>query len=364
MKLIRYALMHFKRIIKNPIVIILMFLMPTIVIGIVGYGFSKDTSDNSSGVAFAVEDKGDYGYKFLENIKVNNSNSIYDLEEEALKPLEKDDVIAVYVIPENFTEKIKAGEKPTIKSFKREVGNGTSLLESVIEEELTKALKQEILVNNKLFNSDEGIKSTIKIVEKRPEGMTKGFYMTIILIMNFILFSASSVGTELISMKKDKILSRAITTSNRGWEIMGGLYLGFFLIQMSIYTVVLFVEKTFLGFSFGPNLPLLLVNMALLILISISLGLAVTRVVENEGVAALIINLFGIVTTFISMGATVLGGDNMPSIVKTLGKFTPQYWALTSIDTSVLFPNAIILLLMALAIFTAGSFKLRTFANK
>lgn len=364
MKVIRYAFIHFKRMVKSPLVIGLMLLMPTIVLGIIGYSFGKETAHETSNVAFAVEDRGEYGHKFLEKIQANGSKSIYSSKNQALESLKKNQVLAVYIIPESFTEEISKGIKPKIQSFKREEGNGTSFIEATMEEELIKLTKGRLLSNKGVISEGEEINTTIKVKEETIQGKNQMLYMVVLMISNFIILSANSVGSELIRMKKQKVLFRAITTSNTGYEIMGGLYLGFFLVQAIIYTAVLFIEKAFLGFSFEGLLPIIFVNMLLTVLISVSIGLAVTRVVENESVSALITNLFGIITTFVSMGATVMAGDNMPQIIKSIGKFTPQYWVINSMDTGALFPNAMILILMAVAVFTAGSFRIRSFVNK
>lgn len=364
MKVIRYAFIHFKRMVKSPVVIGVMLLMPTVVLGIIGYSFRKETAHETSNVAFVVEDRGEYGHKFLEKIEANGNKSIYSSKNIALESLKKNQVLAVYIIHENFTEEINKGIKPEIQSYKREEGNGTSFIEATMEEELIKLTKGKLLSNKGVINEGEEINTTIKVREETIQGKNQMLYMIVLMLTNFILFSAASVGTELISMKKQKVLFRAITTSNTGYEIMGGLYLGFFLVQAIIYTAVLFIQQAILGFSFEGLLPILLINILLTVLISISIGLTVTRMVENEGVATLIIYLFGIITTFVSMGATIMAGDNMPQIIKSIGKFTPQYWVINSMNTGTLFPNAIILILMAAAVFTAGSFRIRSFVNK
>ncbi len=42
----------------------------------------------------------------------------------------------------------------------------------------------------------------------------------------------------------------------------------------------------------------------------------------------------------------------------------PQYWLMDSIENTKLFPNTLVLILMILALFTAGSYKFRDFVNK
>lgn len=42
----------------------------------------------------------------------------------------------------------------------------------------------------------------------------------------------------------------------------------------------------------------------------------------------------------------------------------PQYWLMDSIENTNVFPNVLVLGLMILTLFTAGSYRLKDFANK
>jgi len=341
-----------------------MMLMPLIVITGLNYFSLKDKDTSTVKVAICIEDKGSYGEQLVKELKITSS-VYYHNKDKALESLKKNDVIAVYEIPADFTDKIKEGNKPEVIGYKNKDGNGTAPIEGDINKWINEKCKENILINNKIIKDEKEItKGTIKtVVEGAKKGMDQGMLMTVIMLLNFIIFSALGVGTELLTLKKQKILARAITTANRGWEIIGSVYLAQFFAQVIVYSLIFIVQQCIFGYSLS-NFYIVLINIALMSLVSISLGVFVTRICENEGVASLIINIIASSTTFLSIAGMLSDTHKTSWIVENLTKFAPQYWAMKSIDSSVLFPNGIILVLMAIALFTAGNFRVRNFVNR
>ncbi|EQB4337907.1 ABC transporter permease, partial [Clostridium botulinum] len=188
-------------------------------------------------------------------------------------------------------------------------------------------------------------------------------FLVLTLIINFIIFSANNVSSEILNFKKQNILKRAITTSNRGFEIIGGIYLGMILIQSFVYMSVYIGGKFIIGYSFD-NLVFILINTIIASIFSVSLGVFVTRLFQNESVVVLVVNIIGISTTFLSsihsMGLSV---SKSSWILLNIEKFTPQYWIFDSMKNSSIFPNIFIVILMSLVLFTAGNIKVRDFAT-
>jgi ABC-2 type transport system permease protein len=373
MKLFRFAFIHLKKGLKDKKILGFSFLMPVIVITAIYFGFLGGAGDDKGGaiaytdIAVNVADKGQLAEKMLKELKINGS--IYkNQESNAIESLKKNDKKAVYTLPEDFTEKINKGIKPEVIAYKNIQGNSTSPFEGIVDDWINNKVKVATLINSGIIKSESEIPATtIKTATKGPEKpINKGQYLTLLLIINFMRFSANTISSELLALKRQHILSRAITTANKGYEIIGGIYLGAFLIQMLVYTSVYLIEKLVMGYSLN-NFPVVLVGLALLSLVSISLGILVVRIFENESVVALVVNLVGIITTFLAMaGMNFLGssGSGKSWIVANLSRFTPQYWVMNSIDTSALFPNCFILILMALVLFTAGNYKIRGFVNR
>ena len=205
----------------------------------------------------------------------------------------------------------------------------------------------------------------MKTVIENTKNVEEGAFLVLSLIINFIIFSANNVSSEILNFKKQNILKRAITTSNRGFEIIGGIYLGMILIQSFVYMSVYICGKFIVGYSFD-NLAFILINTIVASIFSVSLGVFVTRLFQNESVVALAVNIVGISTTFLSlhsMGVMGLSMSKSPWILLNIGKFTPQYWIFDSIKNSSIFPNIFIVILMSLVLFTAGNIKVRDFAT-
>ncbi len=130
---------------------------------------------------------------------------------------------------------------------------------------------------------------------------------------------------------------------------------------MSVYICGKFI----IGYSFD-NLFFILINIIVASIFSVSLGVFVTRLFQNESVVALAVNIVGISTTFLSlhsMGFMGLSMSKSPWILLNIGKFTPQYWIFDSMKNSSIFPNIFIVILMSLVLFTAGNIKVRDFAT-
>ena len=363
MNLFRLAWVQFKRMIKDIKIVGIMLIMPIVVVSATYLISVSSPESQGTEVAFDVRDKGEYAQKLLESLKFKTS-IYYNYGNKAMESLQNNKVAVVYSIPEDFTEKIKEGKKPTITAYKREKGNGTLLIEEKINSEINKLIKKEILIKyGALLDGDVLSENTIKVVFEGKEKIQDGLFYTLLLVVNFIVFSASSLGVELLALKKARILARAISTANKGWEIIGSLYLAMFFLQIGIYTTVILVEKFIIGYSL-KNFFIVFINICLICLFSLSLGIFITRIFENEGVASLVTTLVGISTIFISIAGLGLHSDKGPWIIDNLAKFTPQYWALHSIMNGSIFPNIFVIILMALVLFTAGNIKLNNFVNR
>src|SRR5690606_40170893 len=133
--------------------------------------------------------------------------------------------------------------------------------------------------------------------------------------------------------------------------------------QVGANIIVLLLGQKFIGYNI-INLDIIVINFILSSLFSITLSLAMTRIFNNESTGSLITALVAMLTLFLSMFAQEGIYQNVPQFIRNLGKFTPQYWIFDSLEKSIFFPNVFIVLLMILALFTAGSYKLKDFVRK
>lgn len=354
---------NIKRMLKDPGKIGFMLVMPFLVILFVN--FTTNTTHSSGGssnvsVAYNIEDKGET-WKSVFPYLIEDQNTFINEREKALELLEKGDVSAVYNIPSDFSEVISNYVNPNIKAYKIENGNTTIPIEMRLNRDIDKWIEGEVLTNNGVVsNIDELSMSNIEITFVKDGTEIEGdINVATIMLIYFIILGASFIGPELIELKEKNIISRAITTPNKSSSILGSLASSILFLQVSINMFIFFLGKVLLDYQVF-HIHIIFINIVLASLFSITLSLAATRIFKNAGVVSLVTALVSILTLFLSMFAQGVY-PNMPKFIENLGKFTPQYWIFDSLEKSILFPNAFIVLLMVIALFTAGSYKLKDF---
>lgn len=368
MNLIQLIIVNIKRMLKDPSKIGFMLIMPVAVIFFVQFLDGSDAHQSSSSsnvtVAYNSEDEGN----LWETIYQSPSKSQWIFKNEkhkALELLENNEVAVVYNIPKDFTEKINNYEKPIIEAYKREEGNITIPLEMEINNKINKFIKEKLLLDKGIISDrdDLYILETETLFERNKKVINGDLHMVTMMLIYFIILGASPIVTELMEFKKKNIISRSITTPNKSSVILGSLALSLLAFQVLGNILVALLGSQVIGYTI-VNLPIILINIILASLFSITLSLAMARIFNNEGSASLITALVAMITLFLSMFAQDGIYQNVPEFVRHLGKFTPQYWIFDSLEKSVLFPNIFIVLLIILALFTAGSYKLKDFVRR
>lgn len=351
--------------VKDKGKIITMLLVPLLVILGVNFignrgGYSTDIS-----IAFNIEDKGEYAKEILESLEIEE-NIYYNSEDKAMELLESNEIVALYVFPKDFSEKIKKGEKPIVEAFKREEGNTTLPLEIDINKEINNKMKEKVLLENHIIKNKKDLYkfNTKTQIERNSKKVNGDLSFVVFMIIYFTILSSSSIGEDIVTLKKHNILSRAMTTANRSYEIIGSLCLAILFIQVSMNLLVLYIGKLILKYPI-TDFYVIFINILLASLFSITFTIFMTRIFEEQGVVSLGTVIFSVASLFLSIIALDVDlYPKVPLIIKNLGKFVPQYWLLDSIEHSRLFPNVIVLLLMILALFTAGNYKFKEFVNR
>lgn len=365
MKFLYMVLVNCKRYFKDIKSIAFMFMLPIVVVLLINSISDPKSNYKNLNLKVAVInlDNGGLGAKLVEKAK---APSVYNNKEKALEDLKNYNLIALYEIPENFTEEISNNRKPIINSYKLEQGNAAQIFEVQIEQQVNQLFKTEMLKKNNIIKDENNLGQNFVKLQYNMEKKTipAGDFMPIILIMFFLISFSSNITADLLNLRKGRILERFCSTSNRGYEIMGSIYLSMIIAQIIMYTASFITMKVLFKIQFH-NFGILILNIALMSMISISLAIMVNRIFKEQGVGVVVINLISIIMFFLYCAGDMAGNSTKVSkIFITLSKFTPFYWSLQSIEKSVLYPNAFVLILIALVFFSAGSIKYSNFAKE
>ncbi|HEY5560385.1 MAG TPA: ABC transporter permease [Clostridiaceae bacterium] len=363
MKFMRIVFFSAKKYLKDYRNIVMMFIVPIICIGMVNLLNANSSKGLDVKVAIVNIDKGTVSKQLIKDLGVTD---IYTNKEEALKELKSFGIIALYEIQDNFTEEISNNIKPKINVYKLEAGNTTQVFEGQLEQKLNELLKVQILKANNIIKDKKEIGNNFLNISYnlKPGLMDVEGFMPIVLIMFLLVSFSANISMDLLNLRKEKILERLLTTNNKGYQIMGSIYISMVLVQIFMYTASFLAMKVIFKLPF-QNFGILILNIALMSLVSISLGVMIIRIVKEPGVVTIVITMISMGMFFLYMAALIgESSSQVPRIIITISKFTPFYWALGSIEKSVLFPNVFVLILIALTFFSAGSIKYSSFAKK
>jgi ABC-2 type transport system permease protein len=178
------------------------------------------------------------------------------------------------------------------------------------------------------------------------------------MIISFALYGAIGISMELFELKKQNILKRSFTTANKPETIIGGVLGALFIVSSIAYSGAFLLSSYIFSSSNLEKAPVIVLNIVCLVMVALSLGVFITRIVKNENLINMVLQITIALTCFI--GGSFMPIEFLPKGIAMFSKFTPQYWALQSINTGNAWLS-IIVLMFSVALFTCGTFKAKNF---
>ena len=356
MRLIRLTIINLKRILKNPSLFLMTFLLPMIVL----YGIVGKDSDDSSLAKIGILDKSSKRYS---EIIIEDLSEKYDVQilegniEDNYNILRDKKIAVIYNLDENFDGAIDEGILPKVKSYAVDSGMGTVVAENIITENINKFLEENI-------NTGLSTNSIEAVIVDKQNNNSSDYYMTVIMVCYFMMIGGSVLTDDIINLKSQKVLKRTISTGNSDKTILGSIYLSSFIIQSIMSSITLLVAimlfdienyKIFRG----------IISIILSGLISTSIITAATRWLKNQTIASLAVVVYGLLAFGLGIVGNILSEFiNVPDILVYLSVISHFSWIGKILNNGEFLIPIIVLILMSAAFFTAGSFRLRDFAKE
>lgn len=351
---------NIKMLLKNKKNIISSFLIPALIVLLMGFIFTKiQNSDNQS--ALILSDKGSYGKEFVNEIKKTTSIKIYE-KQDGIEKVKSRKLSACYEVPENFSDMINKGEKPHIVIYQLEKGvepgnfqfNANSIINKMVLRNEFKTNGTDVTLQQLSYK-----KTNIKVVSTDKTSIDSvGDVVLLNIIISFSLFGAIGIATEFFELKKQNVLKRSFTTANKPKTILGSTLTAMFIISSIGYSAIFVLSSLMFSSNNFSKCLIIILNIVLMVFMALSLGMLVTRLVKNENLIPMVLNIVISVTCFI--GGSFMPIEFLPKSITMFSKFTPQYWALQSINTGNPWLSLMVLL-FSLVFFTAGTYKTKDF---
>lgn len=359
MQLIRLVLINIKRQLKNPFMVVMTAIAPIfIIMSIYGMVFTN-TDDNEVRGNIGVIDKSNSEYSSNIIAKLNEKYSVDILNGEVsdnINLIRDNKLGGIYVIEKDFKEMLEEGSVPKIKFYVKEKTNGTIMSENIITDYINSILQEDI---------SKGLSTNaIETIIKENDITDKSEYRMIIsMLCYFMMIGGSIITEEIINLKDQNVLKRAVSTGNSDRIILGSLFLSTFIIQGLLSSIAFSILIFLLRIS-NYNVIQGIFVIFLGSLITTSIILAVTRWIKNKTLASLFLVIFGLISFGIGIVSSQMESlENVPIMLTRISAFSPFTWLIKILDTGEIIMPSFIIILMAIVFFTAGSFRLREFVK-
>jgi ABC-2 type transport system permease protein len=377
-KLLLIGIKDLKLVFRDRAALIFMLLAPfllTIGMGFVTGRFSGSSSGLSDiPVVIVNRDNEQLGNALAD---VFSSEELADLMEpsasadpEAARHLIDDDqAAAAIIIPEGFTRSIIPAEgkmfdanysqpesvkievytnpsRPTsagvvkaiVDEFVSRVEEGrTSGMTSIFQLMASGVLTPENAESEarQLFQSVDESESTALTLKKNQAGAEAIefdilAYMAPGMALLFLMYTVSYGGRSILAERSQGTLPRMLVSPTNASQILGGKVLGIFLTGVAQVGILILASSIFFGVKWGDAAGVIALILAA-VFGATGWGMLVTALARTPAqvgsIGSALMLIFGI------LGGSFINLDQMPPLVKTLSKITPNAWGLDGFTT-------------------------------
>ncbi|HDP69310.1 MAG TPA: ABC transporter permease [Actinobacteria bacterium] len=398
-KFVRIGLKDILITLRDAPALAILLGMPMIIILILGSALGSLGSDSEMAridVAIVNLDEGDIGKEIVEGITEGEEleelfdTQVLDDAEEAREGLERGNLAALLVIPEDFSDKIN-DSKPVKMNVFIDPGKeiSASIFQNVVQSiairiasaSVAVQTAKDVFVESKMVaderdfsrHMDKVVKeitaddalSAVDVLESNIEKERKitelDFYGTGMTIM-FLLFGSMFGAFSLVKEREEKTLSRLLITPTSKTSIIGGKMLGIFFVGV-VQFLVLFLFTVILGVHWGENLfGVFLLALGVLLAMT-GLSVLFSSVAKNVRSVGAIAPLVVIVMAL--AGGSLFPVSTMPEWLQPIRYLTINGWALDGLSslmkgagTNSILPNFGALMAMFFAFFLLGVWRL------
>lgn len=187
-------------------------------------------------------------------------------------------------------------------------------------------------------------------------------------IAMFVMMVVIVAGGVILQEKEEGTWSRLKSSPVSTFEIMGGFLMGFFLIGLLQFIILIAASSLMFGVSWG-SLPAILILIVVFLIAAVSLGLFLSMLVKTAKQQQAIGGILVVVTCMI--GGVFWPVDIVSDMMRSLANFVPQFWVMDGIKQVMfnkaewldILPQVGILALFAVILF-GGSMVLQSFQTK
>lgn len=341
----KLTVFHMKRIFKDPKTLLLIIL-PVALSFFLSMVFNSDTSPTQGNHAFISQSRY-FDQEIYPQLSENSQADMLTNRDQADALLDEGQVDVVYELGEDYE---KSGH------FKGLSLNGQTH-NQYVEEEITRIWQK---AQEHQIYSDYGIElgdsqAPEIALDQEKDFLPIGLMISLFMIFYMMYINASMFSTDLLEMRENFILKRSIVSRSSGKAILGSVLSAYGLIFL-VMNIIAFAMVMIFNEMPIKFLSLIIAYLFVNVAFTVAYILVMVRIFKKKELLS-----------SISMGIAILFVV-IPQVIRdtafeSLSMLSPFHWTMEGLDYASFFPQGLVILLMAVALFTAGSFKVEELAK-
>ncbi|MDE7096166.1 MAG: ABC transporter permease [Muribaculaceae bacterium] len=333
-------------IVRDTRTMVITLLMPIVLLLL--FGFAISTEVNDVRVVAVVDQHTDETRDILQRLRINEYFTFQGL-----------------CSPEDVYELLRSGKTDAALSLKTDQG----------------VLKSQIIVDASNTNTAQTATAYIRGViggrsVKSPvltstlyNPQLKSAYNFVpgILGMIFILICAIMTSVSIVREKETGTMSLLLVSPVKPQTIILGKLVPYFLLSCVILAVMLLMAYTVLDLPFSTSAISVIVVSLLYIILSLSIGLMVSTIVDTQ-LTALIVSAVMFMLPVIMLSGMIFPVDNMPVVLQWISNIIPARWYIEAmrklmvqqLDFRYILKDVLILSVMTIILLAASIAKFKS----
>ncbi|MCX7709051.1 MAG: ABC transporter permease [Clostridia bacterium] len=399
--LFHIALKDLKVVFRDKKAMAIMLVMPILIVLILGFGlgwaFNSELAIQKFTLGVVNHDDGLMSQVFINQVLRENMSKMFTtfvVDETEAEEILKDKVVpCVIVIPQDFSKSIEENKPVQINIQSNDDGQ----IKSAVVRSVTEGFAQNLSLGyaGAFAASDvfakykipfkvpiEGISQSTAIMseiqkklggemikfeqkeQQKEKNLSAMEYYSAAMLVMFLLFGAS-MGTKLIvEERENSTLGRVMSARPGKFTLITGKFLGLMFICLTQAGILILFTRIFYGVGWGASLAGIFLITLSSVFAAAAFGMFIAAIAKTPKAADALSQLF--IQTF-----TVLGGGMwpiylMPDTMKTIARFTLNWWAfkgyhelMLGMNLSTVLPYCGILIFMGLIYLGAGVLRFR-----
>lgn len=346
MNIITIALVDMKRVLRDRKTLMYMLLLPIILISILGTALGSVFSVNSLekiNIGYINVDKGDLSKSFDEFLEYKEIKEILNYKkivslEEGEKLLENKKVSAIVYIGENYSKTLKENNETLIEIIGIDSGSFSytvvkNVIESYIEHANSFIAISSIDAKKVDFEKYDVIKDeSISTKGNMPRAID--YYAVTMMVM--IILYGSSYGTQFMVELKSLPIGKRISAApiNAREMVIGKALAAIMSMSFQVLALIGFSKYVYKA-NFGEDMKTILFICFTLIVFSITLGVVLTSIFDNELLANKVLGLLIPISTLLSGGYFKISMSDSSILTSKMMYLSPSYLAQRALFSSI-----------------------------